>query len=79
MRTGADCPKEIPFLRLPFNHPIWIVFSSGTTGKPKSIYGPGGGIMLMRKVVFGIHSNLDHRDSYLQFATVSVTGNGGSY
>jgi acyl-coenzyme A synthetase/AMP-(fatty) acid ligase len=73
MGTGNDCPPKIPFYRAEFNHPIWIVFSSGTTGKPKSIYGPGGGIMLMRKLVYGIHGNLDHRDSYLQFATVSRT------
>lgn len=71
MGTGNDCPPQIPFYRAEFNHPIWIVFSSGTTGKPKSIYGPGGGIMLMRKLFFGVHGNVDHRDAYLQFATVS--------
>ncbi|WOO79169.1 Acetoacetyl-CoA synthetase [Vanrija pseudolonga] len=68
--TGARAPPKIDFWRGPFNHPIWIVFSSGTTGKPKSIYGPGGGILLMRKVVINLHLNLDHRDAYLQFATM---------
>lgn len=68
--TGANAPATIDFWRGPFNHPIWIVFSSGTTGKPKSIYGPGGGILLMRKVVINLHLNLDHRDAYLQFATM---------
>lgn len=51
MASGADAPSKIDFYRADFSHPIWIVFSSGTTGKPKSIYGPGGGIMLMRKLV----------------------------
>jgi acetoacetyl-CoA synthetase len=37
MTLGNNRPKEIPFYRADFNHPIWIVFSSGTTGKPKSI------------------------------------------
>ncbi|BEI95588.1 hypothetical protein CcaverHIS631_0105370 [Cutaneotrichosporon cavernicola] len=67
---GNDAPKKIDFARMPFNHPMWIVFSSGTTGKPKSIMGPGGGVMLMRKLVYTVHFNMDHRDSYLQFATM---------
>lgn len=70
MAMGADAPAEIEFRRGPFNHPIWIVFSSGTTGKPKSIMGPGGGVFLMRKLVYTVHFNMDHRDSYLQFATM---------
>lgn len=70
MGMGADAPKEVEFKRMPFNHPMWIVFSSGTTGKPKSIMGPGGGIFLMRKLVYTVHFNMDHRDSYLQFATM---------
>jgi acetoacetyl-CoA synthetase len=37
MELGNDRPETIPFFRGDFNHPIWIVFSSGTTGKPKSI------------------------------------------
>lgn len=70
MASGSDAPAEIDFYRGDFSHPIWIVFSSGTTGKPKSIYGPGGGIYLMRRVVITLHLNLDHRDSYIQFATM---------
>lgn len=37
MKMGNAKPATIPFYRGDFNHPIWIVFSSGTTGKPKSI------------------------------------------
>lgn len=37
MKLGNDAPAEIPFRRAEFSYPIWIVFSSGTTGKPKSI------------------------------------------
>lgn len=37
MKLGDNRPATIPFFRTDFNHPIWIVFSSGTTGKPKSI------------------------------------------
>lgn len=52
--SGADAPLTIDFWRGPFSHPIWIVFSSGTTGKPKAILGPGGGVMLMRKMVMTV-------------------------
>jgi acetoacetyl-CoA synthetase len=56
--TGSIASK-IPFHRGNFNDTMWIVFSSGTTGKPKAIYGPAGGIILMRLVTFkvGIDSN----------------------
>lgn len=37
MHLGLKAPAEIPFRRAEFSYPIWIVFSSGTTGKPKSI------------------------------------------
>lgn len=39
IQLGNDAPAEIPFRRAEFSYPIWIVFSSGTTGKPKSIVG----------------------------------------
>lgn len=50
-------PNEIPFHRGDFNDTMWIVFSSGTTGKPKAIYGPAGGIILMRRVTFKVRSD----------------------
>lgn len=70
MASGNDCPKEVAFERMPWNHPMWIVFSSGTTGKPKSIFGPSGGVFIMRKLVYTVHLNSDHRDVFLQFATM---------
>src|SRR6185436_17788572 len=38
--------NKIEFVRVPFAHPIWIVFSSGTTGMPKAITHGTGGVLL---------------------------------
>jgi acetoacetyl-CoA synthetase len=39
-------PGEIEFARVPFNHPLCILYSSGTTGVPKCIVYSGGGALL---------------------------------
>ena len=61
--------KECQFTSLPFNHPIYILFSSGTTGKPKCIVHGAGGTLLQHVKELGLHSNLSSADNLLFYTT----------
>jgi len=58
--------KNIP---VDFNHPIWILFSSGTTGKPKAITHRTGGIILEHFKALAIHQNVIKYDNYFWYST----------
>ena len=57
------------FTSVEFNHPIWILFSSGTTGKPKAIVHRTGGMILEHFKALAIHQNVDSSDSYFWYST----------
>ncbi|KAG0019121.1 hypothetical protein BGZ80_006266 [Entomortierella chlamydospora] len=59
----------IEFEPLPFNHPLYILFSSGTTGKPKCIVHSAGGMLLQHKKEHVIHGNLNSTDILFQYTT----------
>ena len=63
---GPDRPY---FQRLPFDHPLYIMYSSGTTGPPKSIVHGAGGTLLKHLVEHQLHSDVRADDRVFWYTT----------
>jgi len=61
--------SEIQFEQLPFNHPIYIVFSSGTTDKPKCVVHRAGGILLQHLKELMLNTDMKREDIIFYFTT----------
>jgi acetoacetyl-CoA synthetase len=61
--------KECEFVSLPFDHPVYIMFSSGTTGKPKCIVHGAGGTLIQHIKELGLHSDLQAKDNLCFYTT----------
>ena len=62
-------PAEIEFERLPFNHPLYVMFSSGTTGVPKCIVHGVGGTLLQHLKEHMLHTDVKPDDRVFYFTT----------
>ena len=66
---AAHDGAELQFERVPFDHPLWVLYSSGTTGLPKAIVQGQGGILLEHLKKIHLHIDLTPEDRFFWFTT----------
>ena len=66
---ALQTPGELTFEQVPFDHPLWILYSSGTTGLPKAIVQGHGGILLTNLSGHGLLGNLTSKDRFFWYTT----------
>jgi len=67
--TQAHTAGPVEFVRLPFSHPLYILYSSGTTGVPKCIVHSAGGVLLQHLKEHRFHCGLREGEKFFYFTT----------
>jgi acetoacetyl-CoA synthetase len=62
-------PGTLAFDALPFDHPLWVLYSSGTTGLPKGLVHSQGGILLEHLKSLALHQDIGPDDRFFWFTT----------
>ena len=65
----ASDPAPLQFTQLPFEHPLWVLYTSGTTGLPKGLVQSQGGILLEHLKSLALHQDLGADDRFFWFTT----------
>ena len=66
---SSESGLEIEFKQLPFEHPLYIMYSSGTTGLPKCMVQSAGGILVHHLKELMLHTDLKREDTIFYFTT----------
>ena len=66
---SSESNLEIEFKQLPFDHPLYIMYSSGTTGLPKCMVQSAGGILIHHLKELMLHTDLRRKDTIFYFTT----------
>ena len=69
--VSKEANLEIGFAQLPFDHPQYIMFSSGTTGKPKCIVQGSGGVLINHLKELLLHTDLRREDTIFYITSCS--------